>query len=597
MKNFLKSKTNFRIVFLLILFLGAYFRFHNINWDQNQHLHPDERFLTMVATAIDWPKNFSEYLNTNSSPLNPHNRNFDFYVYGTFPLFFVKLITQILNKGDYNSLTLVGRFLSGFFDVGTMLIVFFITKKLTKNIQISLLGMFIYAVSVLPIQLSHFFTVDPYLTFFITLSFYLLILITLPKRNRFLKQTLLASFLGITFGLAFASKIQALTFLPIILLGIISLIKKRRNTNFVKILCIFAVSTLLVIRIFQPYLFADQRLIPLQLNSKTIANWKDLNRQYSKETYKNQQIFFPPATMFIATKDYVFPFNNLVLWGLGLPLGITSIGAVFYLCLKHIRRGKKPSKWPILMLLFWVIYSFVYQGQAFAKYLRYFYIIFPFLSVISSIFIIEIAKKRRGVIYVFLTLSFLWALAFDSIYSHPHPRIRASKWIYQNIEKGATLGHEVWDDTLPLCLPNFPCNSYSIIDFPLYDLETKEKWTAINKKISKTDYIILSSNRLYGSIMAVSDRYPTTNEFYKSLFDGSLGFEKVAEFTSRPNLYVPFINICITPPGIWYGAIAAENQECNLSGISFVDDYADESFTVYDHPKVLIFKKNSSIQY
>jgi hypothetical protein len=59
--------------------------------------------------------------------------------------------------------------------------------------------------------------------------------------------------------------------------------------------------------------------------------------------------------------------------------------------------------------------------------------------------------------------------------------------------------------------------------------------------------------------------YPLTNQYYKDLFSGQLGFEKIAEFTSYPT--IPFINVQIK------------------------DDSADESFTVYDHPKIIIFKK------
>ena len=47
------------------------------------HMHPDERFLTMVGTAIDWPASLSEYFDTASSPLSPANRGHEFFVYGT----------------------------------------------------------------------------------------------------------------------------------------------------------------------------------------------------------------------------------------------------------------------------------------------------------------------------------------------------------------------------------------------------------------------------------------------------------------------------------------------------------------------------------
>ena len=36
------------LLLVVILLFGGYFRTIGINWDSNQHLHPDERFLTMV---------------------------------------------------------------------------------------------------------------------------------------------------------------------------------------------------------------------------------------------------------------------------------------------------------------------------------------------------------------------------------------------------------------------------------------------------------------------------------------------------------------------------------------------------------------------
>ena len=36
------------LLLILVLVVGTYFRTVGLNWDANQHLHPDERFLTMV---------------------------------------------------------------------------------------------------------------------------------------------------------------------------------------------------------------------------------------------------------------------------------------------------------------------------------------------------------------------------------------------------------------------------------------------------------------------------------------------------------------------------------------------------------------------
>ena len=84
-------------------------------------------------------------------------------------------------------------------------------------------------------------------------------------------------------------------------------------------------------------------------------------------------------------------------------------------------------------------------------------------------------------------------------------------------------------------------------------------------KIIKTEYIILSSKRLYLSIPRLPKRFPSTIVYYEKLFSGELGFDLIKSFTSYPNIF----------------------------GIEFNDDDAEEPFTVYDHPKVLIYKKGN----
>lgn len=592
MKKYLKSKTLFTYLFIATVVLALMLRVHGANWDQNQHLHPDERFLTMVTTDLNWPENLRDFFNTNKSTLNPHNINYSFYVYGTFPLFFTKAVTDLINKTDYNTLTIAGRYQSAIIDTLIVILVFLITYKITKKKLASLLAMFLYSVSVLPIQLSHFYTVDSFLTFFIVLSFYLSLFVRDVKNFKY--KTFFAILTAISFGLAFASKLQALFFLPILTGGLVLYTLDIKYKKSLIILFAFAIFSFMTIRLAQPYLFAGENFISFRLNPKVIANWKDLNGQYSDKTYLNaDSVYFPPATMFIHAKDYIFPLENIVLWGSGVFLGLSTIAGVAYLFIKKGVKFKDRKNWPIILVLCWVIYFSLYQAQLFAKYLRYFYILYPFYAIVAGIFLYDIYSKRFLKIITISVpiLTLIWAFSFDSIYSKDNSRIMASRYIYENIPAGSTISYEHWDDGLPLCLKNYPCGVYRRVEFPLYDKDTPEKWIKMQDKLNEVDYIILSSNRLYGSIMTVPEIYPETNKFYQSLFNGSLGFKKIAEFTSRPNIPIPIKGVCITPPWIWYGKVARNAQECNQKGISFVDDYADESFTVYDHPKVIIFKK------
>ena len=141
---------------ILLLVLGAYFRFVGINWGENTFMHPDERFLVWVTADIAPAQNLSEYFDTAQSTLNPNNRGHGFYVYGTLPIFLARyLVNSIFPAPGWEQITLVGRTLSALADLLTVLLIFGVAARL-YNRRVALLASAFYALAVLPIQLSHF---------------------------------------------------------------------------------------------------------------------------------------------------------------------------------------------------------------------------------------------------------------------------------------------------------------------------------------------------------------------------------------------------------------------------------------------------------
>ena len=82
---------------ILVLLVGAYFRFSGLNWDENYHLHPDERFLTIVASSLHSVSDPISYLRTSESTLNPYNIGQTFYVYGNFPMTVTRYVAEGAN--------------------------------------------------------------------------------------------------------------------------------------------------------------------------------------------------------------------------------------------------------------------------------------------------------------------------------------------------------------------------------------------------------------------------------------------------------------------------------------------------------------------
>lgn len=569
--NFL-SRPNPRVLMLMtVIFLGGFFRLGGLNWDRGQHLHPDERFLTMVASSMQWPGSVAEYFDTGSSKLNPHNIGSSFYVYGTWPVILVKFMSTLVMKHDYVNLTLTGRLMSAICDLLVLILVYRMGILVSKGSKTSgIIAAFLYATMAVPIQMSHFFTVDPYGTLLMTYVLYQLLGNSLGVR------------LGLTLGLAVAAKISSVIIIPVVILAYIK--QLFRTVPLGKVLLaglVFSIVFLTTLRISYPYLFSDGSL--LKLNQKVLKNWQDL------KSFDQPGAMFPPVMQWDNTQPVIYPLVNMIVVGLGIPHALIlaiAITAVFY-----YRRSVNLGAVMLLFTAFMII--FFYQGIQVAKPVRYFYVLYPIMAVISGVGLAQYMKRsKRTEILVSLMLAVctVWPVAVTGIYLRPHSRIQASRWVYMVVPGGSVIAGEHWDDFLPLSVDTLTHERYKFIELPVFGIDNGQKWTEISDNLSQADYAIMSSNRAYGALTRLPARFPQTGSYYRKLLGGKLGFEIVAQFTSRPHLFLPVPPVCISLPYGSYGIITDKYRECRLAGISFVDDYMDETWTVYDHPKVLILR-------
>ncbi len=535
--------TKLILLFIFLLALGV--RFYGLDFDQGTHQHPDERFLTMVVSSLSMPTNLDDYFSQSQSSLNPYNNNFNFYVYGTFPLLLTRFFAETFNQTGYDQIYLVGRVFSVLFDFMTVILVFYLGRLLFKKTNIAMFAAFFYAIAVFPIQQAHFFIVDSFSVFFGTLTLFLFgKYITTSKKTY-------AALSGLSFGLALASKTSLAITAPLFIIALL-LLPTKKLFDRLTVFLLFVFSGFVAFRLFQPYAFDGLfKFYPLFFQNIT-----DAHRMITGE------IDYPPIIQWAKTIPLLHPLQNIFFWGLGPVLSLFSLYGIILAGL-----NKKIRKNPIaLTLFFYTAIIFFYQGVLLAKYMRYFYPIYPILAIFAGFGLSSLKLKRGITIIIIIIFIVSWPLAFLAIYSRPHSRVLASQWIYKNIPEGSKLTSEEWDDGLPLTLPDYSSSSYINIPLGLYNTESKEKWLKISSQLKEADYIILSSNRLYGSIPKMPKRYPQTTRYYQLLFAEKLGFTKIAEITSYPTLL----------------------------GLQIPDDWAEESFTVFDHPKIIIFKKTKT---
>ncbi len=559
-----------------IMLLAALLRFTGQDWDQGQNLHPDERFITMVATWVQWPSSLHEYFDTAINPLNPYNnKDFPTFIYGTFPLYLDKLYGQLTGHTEYGNFHMASRSVSAIADLITVFFLFLIARRLF-NEKIALLAALLYALSVLPIQLSHFGTFDLIASTLCVMAFYFALR---ANDNGRWWEFILA---GVMVGLALASKLSALPIAAVLALPLIEQLRingpeafwNRKGRTGLPVLlgCLLAgLMAFWAFRIAQPFSFQGPGLLGISLNphwTQDVDYWRHV---------QSGDYDAPPSTQWANRAPMVFILKNFALWGVGPVLGLFSLLALALAGVRVLTARRWPPTWQ-LFIIAWPAFHLVYYGISFIKTMRYTVPAYPFMALLAAGLLYELwgrigarwpNYRWAGIIPILVVVvpTAFWALAFTSIYTHTQTRVAASEWIYANVPQGAHVLNEHWDDGIPLNLPDMPGSGAYVggDPLPLYDDDNPEKLATLIQRLSESDYIFVTSNRLYGSIPRIPERWPMATKYYEMLFDGELGFDLVHTETNYPSLL----------------------------GIEINDDSSEESFTVYDHPKVLIFQKNA----
>lgn len=568
------------LLFFAIFLVALLLRVYGLNWDEGYHLHPDERMILIVADRIKFFTN-----------LDP-----DFFAYGSFPIYLLRLVSEFLNFivkdeiTNYSGMLLVGRYLSTMFELGTVVLVFELSLKFFKDKLKALFSMFFYSIAFFPIQNSNFFITDTILTFLMFLLLSILVKYLYTKKGSVSNTILQIIKIGVIFGVIMATKITGIIFLPVV--GLVLLIKSSNwQTKVVdwKNLLI-RISVFILVSIFTSFICMPYAFL----------NWQKFFADISSQFRMNSDPYvFPYTLQYVGTTAYLYYLRNIFLWGLGPFLSILAIIGIYKLLLKFVNEIKQKkirhtSTRTILLLFsfFFYLFYFIVIGRSAVKFMRYMLPVYPFLAILvcyGFFHLVEIKKQKNRNVQkiahlVFNNIKFgfailvvffacLWSLAFVNIYALEHTRIQATQWILSNIAQGSNIGVEHWDDRLPLD----QSEKYNIVELTLYDRPDDEfKWQQMDEKLKSIDYLVIASNRLYVPLQKLAECnkykecYPKTSKYYQDLFNNQKDFQLMQTFSVTPYLRVPFTDILIE-----------------------IDDQgADESFTVYDHPKIYIFKNN-----
>jgi hypothetical protein len=584
-----------------VLAIALFVRLYGIAWDHGYLFHPDERQVAFVTSDLDlsWPPDWAELLSPQS-PWNP-----GFFSYGSLPLYLLRILSSLAARfwpamESVRSFYVIGRVISALADTGTIVLLYALGRRL-YGARVALLAGTLLAFAVLHVQLSHFYAVDTLLTWVVMLVLYLCARLTYrPTLARALG-------IGAAIGVACAIKISALALtvpFAVAWIGALVLYAHRDTQERPQIirrvlgeslrgLIAGGWAILLIFVILEPY-----ALIDLPTFLQDVATESGMVRGTLDLPYTRQ---------YAETVAYVYQITQVIRWSLGPLLGTIGVAGIAYAlwCLERLRRVKS---WESLLAqaipVVWFLVYFGLTGAFHTKFLRYMLPITPLLCLWGAAFLMALIRQRRrlwrylgqGLAIVTVAGSVLYTAAFLHIYASAHPWEQATDWICAQVPANSVLMIEHWDQPLPIVqgIGAHDCwRDYRIITFPAYDPDRPEKRDQLIAMLQTADYVLISSNRLYGSIARLPDRYPDTTLYYRRLFAEELGFELVYFAQVYPQLG-PFrlVDDTLTATGLEMPRLLA--TEGRRAG-DLVLGFADESYSVYDHPLPLVFKRTSGL--
>jgi len=599
----INSKTKFPsipwlLIFILLTALLIYTRFINLGWGLPYPMHPDERNMVNAVTqlscqlpsiTLNLPKSISEpwnifnWVNISKFDIetcfNPH-----FFAYGQFPLYLgfiiisiYKLIFQLTSLPiSFEEGAMSLRFISAIASILTafysLRIVTLIFKKENFERIILPLAFLIIIFSPYAIQFSHFGTTESLLMFFYILIIYQSILFSENLVTK-LNYVFTTAFI---MGISFATKVSSLIFatLPLMVL----LMHKNKLPEKKLVTLTKSSTSLFLYRFFNKFadlfvfgmiavlffiLFSPHNLISLNSFLGSIS--------YEKEVALGSYIAFY-TRQFVGSVPILFQTKNIFPYVLGWWQFIFFILGFLFLSW----RNKNVN-----ILRFAFLIYFLPNALMFAKWTRFMAPIFPLMTVVAVLFLANLYKillnKKLNRLFINTVTIILMlivitpGIAYLSIYQNPDVRFQASDWIYKNIPENSYILSETANVVdIPMGIPNM---KYRVISFNFYDLDTdKNLQSELKNHLLNADYIFVPSRRIFANL---KDNYPMLNQYYQDLSNGTLGFTKIAEFNSFPEIKLAL-------PGI-----------LQKFSFKFNDEKAEETWTVFDHPVIRIYKKSS----
>jgi hypothetical protein len=552
----------------LITIAGGALRFYGLGHGAPYHFHADE-MLALRGTALlkeaphvaaqsakffIYPVLPKELLATAATVYEAIDRPFD-----------------LATERDAETLMLLGRGVSALFSAATIPILF-LTGRCVAGDLAGLLAAAFGAASVVAIANAHFFTADSVLTFFCALTLFACV------RLAGTATVWSYVFAGAALGAALASKYTAaFLVLPFAAAHLASPARPplagpwRRWLRWAALGAMAGGIALLAFLALNPLVVQYPDRFVLDIREGIV----EPNFQGDGPVWTAQ---------FRTVSRYAYWFTNLLPWNLGPALALWALAGVAWLV-----GVWRPAA---LTVAAYTVFYYAIASQTTTPYMRYLLPALPGLAVAAGALSAGLIARRpswrswgTAATAAVMLLTWAWALAYMNIYRHEDARIAAAKFIQREVPLGAHVLVEPSHNIPPM--GDYRRNPEFFTDYVgwgaetvrqddyvlhtldvyrlLYDgpLSVDQKRAYIRSRLSRVDFIVMDDTFEEFYQHLEGPEHAPVREYYRDLFAGKLGFERVAHYGVSPALF----------------------------GLRIPDDRAEMTFSLFDHPDVFVFAR------
>lgn len=556
-------------VLAVITAIGGAFRFYNLGWGAPYyHFHIDEHFVFQGADFL-------------RESLQKAAESPKFFMYSPLPMYLLNILRagyetifhtlDLTVPRDEITYMVMGRGISAAFGTATIPLVYLAGTRLAGRLG-GLIGAALLTCSVIHLRESHFFSVDVSMTFFAVLAWVLSLRLADHGRLRD------GVFAGLALGGAILCKYSGAFTLGVIGLAyLLSPSRPRADQPPAAWIRWVGLGLLPIVVAAVVFLALDPMMWMY------FQKFKDDIRTVVVEPLTGASRPIWTAQFADIGSPTLYWVTNILWFSLGPAFEIWSLAGVIWLIAKRNRLAAVAASFPI--------FYYLAAGRTIAPFIRYAVPLAPALAIAAAVFsadLIQRARLRRlaiGVTTIVVGSTALYAVAYMNVFRQKDSRIAAAEYLRVRVPAGANVLVEPSHNTPPMgsyfSNPSFyqdyvlwrggeRIDYFHLVGVDPYDFlyrsrSDDEKRKHIEARLAAVDWIVIDDVYVEFYEHLPEAEHRVVKQYYRDLLAGRLGFQLQRSFKVYPALF----------------------------GREIVDDRAELTFRLFDHPRIYIFRRGA----